>query len=194
MDIPDLQPYHPKLGNRFTRFIGRQLLRLIGWKIQGPFPKEKKLVVCIAPHTSNMDFFVAIFAILAMGLKATWMGKKQIFVWPVKGLLLKLGGKAVDRSNPKGMVGQVVEELNKADSMIYALAPEGTRKRVDNWKTGFLRIAKDANVPVGLAALDFKQKKLIFGPVMDITDIDADMVTIRKYYQSIPAKYPQNTN
>jgi len=146
MTYPTPQPHHPKLGNRFTCLLGKMLLKLIGWRLEGPFPKDKKMVVCLAPHTSNWDFFIAIFAVLAMQLKASWMAKDQIFVWPIRSLLLKLGGIPVNRSAPGGLVQQVVEQLEQSESMIFALAPEGTRTRVENWKNGFLRIAKQADV------------------------------------------------
>lgn len=194
MHIPEIQPYHPKLGNAFTRWLGKQLLELIGWKIKGEFPKEKKCVICVAPHTSNWDFFIAIFAVLAMGLKASWIGKHQIFVWPFKLLLLKLGGTPVNRASPKGVVGQIVEEFEKRDSMIFGLAPEGTRNYVKKWKTGFLRIAKEAQVPVYLAYLDFEKKEFGFGLKVEVSDINQTMVKIHQFYNEIPAKYPEKTN
>lgn len=192
---PQIEPHHPKLGNSFTSFVGKFLLKLIGWKVEGPFPKDKKMVVCLAPHTSNWDFFIAIFAVLAMKLKASWMGKQQIFVWPVKTLLLKLGGIPVNRSAPGGLVQQVVDKFEQAESMIFALAPEGTRTRVDPWKNGFLRIAKQANVPVYMGYFDFERK--VFGfhqePIW-VEDIEQTMAKIRAFYKTIPAKYPENTN
>ena len=192
---PQIKPHHPRLGNGFTSFIGKVLLKLIGWRVEGPFQNEKKMVVCIAPHTSNWDFFIAIFAVLAMKLKASWMGKQQIFVFPVKTLLLKLGGIPVNRAAPGGLVQQVVDKFNQSDSMIFALAPEGTRTKVDPWKNGFLRIAKQANVPVYMGYFDFDRK--VFGfhqhPII-VEDFDQSMEQIREFYKTIPAKYPENTN
>lgn len=195
MPYPTKQNYHPELGNSVTQFIGRKLLTLIGWKLEGEFPKEKKVVFCLAPHTSNWDFFIAIFAVLAMKLKANWMGKKQIFVWPVRSLLLKLGGIPVDRKAPGGLVQQIVDEFERSDSMIFALAPEGTRKRVKHWKSGFLRIAKQANVPVYMVYFNFEKKVFGFHPEkIEVDDIDEAMKQIREFYKNIPAKYPDNTN
>lgn len=195
MTYPTPAPHHPKLGNRLTQAMGKSLLKLIGWRLEGPFPQDKKMVVCLAPHTSNWDFFVAIFAVLAMQLKANWMGKHQIFVWPIRALLLKLGGIPVNRKAPGGLVQQVVDQLDTSESMIFALAPEGTRTRVEHWKNGFLRIAKQANVPVYMGYFDFERK--VFGFHQDpiiVDDIDACMVKIREFYRSIPAKHPHNTN
>jgi 1-acyl-sn-glycerol-3-phosphate acyltransferase len=195
MLYPEKQAYHPTLGNAFTQFLGKKLLNLIGWKLEGEFPKDKKVVFCLAPHTSNWDFFIAIFAVLSLKLKANWMGKKQIFVWPVRSFLLKLGGIPVDRSAPGGLVQQVVDEFERTDSMIFALAPEGTRKRVKNWKSGFLRIAKQAEVPVYMVYFNFDKKVFGFHPErIDVDDIDASMEKIRQFYKNIPAKYPNKTN
>ena len=195
MSQPVLAAYHAKLGNRFTSFIGRMLLKLIGWRIEGPFPQDKKMVICLAPHTSNWDFFVAIFAALAMRLKASWMAKHQIFVWPIKSILLKLGGIPVNRKAPGGLVQQVVDEFERADAMVFALAPEGTRTRVENWKNGFLRIAKQADVPVYMGYFDFDRKVFGFSQLrIVVDDIDQTMEEIRNFYKTIPAKHPENTN
>ncbi len=195
MSQPVLATYHAKLGNRFTSFIGRMLLKLIGWRIEGPFPQDKKMVICLAPHTSNWDFFVAIFAALAMRLKASWMAKHQIFVWPIKSILLKLGGIPVNRKAPGGLVQQVVDEFERTDAMVFALAPEGTRTRVENWKNGFLRIAKQADVPVYMGYFDFDRKVFGFSQQrIVVDDIDQTMEEIRNFYKTIPAKHPENTN
>ena len=195
MKSPSIASYHPRLGNNLTSAIGKFLLKVSGWKLEGEFPQEKKVVICLAPHTSNWDFFIAIFAVLALKLKANWMGKKQIFTWPIKTLLIKLGGLPVDRAAPGGLVQQVVDQFKQADSMVFALAPEGTRKRVSVWKNGFLRIAKQANVPVYLAYFDFERK--VFGfhaQPIQVEELDSSMQKIRDFYKGIPAKHPHNTN
>lgn len=195
MTYPTPAQHHPKLGNRLTSIIGKALLKLIGWRLEGPFPQDKKFVICLAPHTSNWDFFIAIFAVLAMQLKASWMAKHQIFVWPVKSLLIKLGGIPVNRKAPGGLVQQVVDKIEHSDSMIFALAPEGTRTKVDPWKNGFLRIAKQANVPVYMGFFDAKRKVFGFSEhCINVDDIDEAMTEIRAYYKSIPAIHPENTN
>ena len=195
MTHPIKQDFHPHLGNKLTKSIGTLCLKVLGWKLEGQFPNEKKMVFCLAPHTSNWDFFIAIFAVLQLQLRASWMGKKQIFVWPVKSLLLKLGGIPVDRAAPGGLVQQIVDEFERSESMIFALAPEGTRKKVENWKSGFLRIAKQANVPVYMIYFNFEDKVFGFHPErIDVTNINESMDKIRQFYKSVPAKYPENTN
>lgn len=194
MHIPQLQSHHPRLGNAFTQWLGRTLLYIIGWRLEGHFPKDKKFVACVAPHTSNWDFFIAIFAVLAMGLKASWIGKHQIFVWPIKGLLCGLGGSPVNRDNPKGVIEQVVDLFHERDSMVFGIAPEGTRRYVEKWKTGFLRIAMQAQVPVYMVYLDFDRKVFGFGPKVEVNNIEQDMQQILDFYKTIPAKYPESTN
>lgn len=195
MTYPKLAPHHPRLGNALTSVIGKTLLKLIGWRLEGPFPQDKKFVISLAPHTSNWDFFIAIFSVLALKMKANWMAKHQIFVWPIKGLLIKMGGIPVNRKAPGGLVQQVVDEIEQSESMIFALAPEGTRTKVDNWKNGFLRIAKQANVPVYMGYFDAERKVFGFSKYsIKVDDIDEAMAHIRAYYKKIPAIHPENTD
>lgn len=192
--VPELQTHHNRLGNRFTRWFGRNMLRLLGWNISGEFPADKKCVICVAPHTSNWDFFIAIFAVLAMDIKLNWGGKHQIFIWPIKSLLIGLGGMPINRKQAGGFVGQIVNELDQSESMVFALAPEGTRHHVPKWKNGFLRIANEAQVSVYLVHLDYNKKEMGFGPYIKVNDLDESMKFVRGYYQNIAAKYPEKTN
>ncbi|MBU2916398.1 1-acyl-sn-glycerol-3-phosphate acyltransferase, partial [Psychrosphaera sp. F3M07] len=164
------------------------------WQIKGEFPADKKCVICVAPHTSNWDFFIAIFAVLAMDIKLVWGAKHQIFIWPIKSLLGGLGGMPINRKQAGGVVGQIVNEFKQSESMVFALAPEGTRHHVPKWKNGFLRIAKEAQVPVYLVHLDYKKKEMGFGPSIVVDDLDASMEYVRNYYRAIPAKHPDKTS
>lgn len=192
--IPELQTHHSRLGNRLTRWFGRSMLGLLGWQVKGEFPADKKCVICVAPHTSNWDFFIAIFAVLAMDIKLVWGAKHQIFIWPIKSLLGGLGGMPINRKQAGGVVGQIVNEFKQSESMVFALAPEGTRHHVPKWKNGFLRIAKEAQVPVYLVHLDYKKKEMGFGPSIVVDDLDASMEYVRNYYRAIPAKHPDKTS
>jgi 1-acyl-sn-glycerol-3-phosphate acyltransferase len=194
MKVPELQPHHSRLGNRFTRWFGRSMLGLLGWNITGEFPADKKCVICIAPHTSNWDFFIGMFTLLALDVKLNWGGKHQIFIWPIKPLLLGLGGIAINRNQAGGFVGQIVNEFDKSESMVFALAPEGTRNYVPKWKNGFLRIAQEANVPVYLVSWDYGNKEMHFGHGIKVNNLDESMNFVREYYQKVVAKYPDQTN
>jgi 1-acyl-sn-glycerol-3-phosphate acyltransferase len=180
-------------GNAFTRGFGRLVLGLWGWKIENQPPNKAKWVGVVAPHTSNVDFFVGMAAILAMGLRAHWMAKHTLFrPRPVKWLLEALGGIPVDREQPIGVVEQVVAMFDEREHLVLGVTPEGTRKRVENWKTGFHRIARTAGVPIQLVSFDYGRKALTFGLLIEPSeDLECDMRLIRDYFSTVTAKRPE---
>lgn len=189
--VPALPPGWPRLGNRFTRWIGRCGLRLLGWRCTGELPANSQLVVAGGPHTSNWDFVVAMFAILALGVKISWLGKHSIFRWPVARLWYKLGGIPVDRAAAQGLVDQVVESFAQNKAQLVGIMPEGTRSKVARWKTGFLRIAKGAGVPVMLVGIDYPSRTLHFGHLMTPgNDLQADLEQVKSFIQSFRGKRP----
>lgn len=181
-------------GNRFSRWIGRLGLRVLGgWKVVGEMPDIKKAIVPVAPHTSNWDFFVGVFAMLALGLKLSFLGKHQIFVFPVKGILTWLGGIPVNRASPHGVVGDITTEFSQRDSLILALSPEGTRKKVLKWRTGFLYMARDAKVPVVPVALDFAAREIRIGQSIKVgQDIEAGLAAVKEFTSQARGKVPEN--
>lgn len=180
-------------GNRFSRWIGRLGLRALGgWKVVGQMPDIKKAIVPAAPHTSNWDFFVGIFGMLALGLRISFLGKHQIFVFPVRRILTWLGGIPVNRASPHGVVGDITTAFAERDSLILALSPEGTRKKVENWRTGFLYIARDAKVPVVPLALDFAMREIRIGQPIEITDdIEAGLAAVKAFTGQARGKIPE---
>jgi 1-acyl-sn-glycerol-3-phosphate acyltransferase len=192
--LPVIPATLPRRYSSLGRKLGLGLLKLLGgWSIKGELPAHTKMVIAVAPHTSNQDFFVGIAAALALDLKIRFLGKHSIFVWPVKGLLMSLGGIAVDRSHPHGVVGQVVAEFNQSETLLLGLSPEGSRKKVENWRSGFWFIAKQANVPICLVGLDYQHKQLVFGPCFTAGENFAeDLLQMRAFFQQMTAKYPEN--
>ncbi len=190
----------PPLGVRWPRHqsaraqrFGSWLFRKLGWQLQGQLPDLPKLVVAVAPHTSNWDFVVAMAASLALGVKISFLGKHSIFVWPLQNFLLRFGGIPVERSHTHGIVGQLVQQFACQDQLVLGIAPEGTRKKVGQWKSGFWQIAKQANVPIQLIGLDFASKQLVFGPLLQPGDSFADdYPQMRAFFQQMHPKYPQN--
>jgi len=190
MYVPSKQPHHPEFGNAFTRWLGRMAFRVLGWKMAGEFPKDKQCVAVLAPHTSNWDFVFTVIAMLAIGIKFSWMGKHTLFRWPVGGALRGLGGVSVNRAAAHGVVGEMVHQFKSNPDLILGITPEGTRSKVREWKTGFLSIAKEAKVPVVAIYLDFKNKVLGFGPMFVVSDdIQEDLDKIRDFYSQFQGKH-----
>lgn len=192
--LPAIPATLPRRYSSFSQKLGLLLLKLLGgWRIQGEIPAHQKMVIAVAPHTSNQDFFVAIAAVLALELDIRFLGKHSIFVWPVKGLLKALGGIAVDRRHPHGVVGQVVAQFEQNQSLLLGLSPEGSRKKVEQWRSGFWYIAQQADVPICLVGLDYQKKQLVFGPCFDVGENFADdLQKMRMFFQQMTAKYPEN--
>lgn len=183
----------PMGGNRFSGWLGRTLLKITGWKFDGSLPQYPKMVLAVAPHTSNWDFFLGLAVLFALRIRIRFLGKHSIFVPVIKQLLESIGGIPVERSAAHGIVGQVVDEFTANEKMILAVAPEGTRSAIFPWKTGFLAIAHKANVPVVLIGFDFKEKRIRFGPVLvSQGNFDHDMQKVYEFYATVPAKYPNN--
>ena len=137
--------------------IGRTYLRLSGWRIEGAFPQDPKLLTIVAPHTSNWDFPLGLAVVFALELRVSWLGKHSLFKAPFKSFLQWLGGIPVDRRASHGVVGACVAAFESAPAILLALAPEGTRKGVSQWKSGFHSIATGAGVPIFPVAFDYRE-------------------------------------
>ena len=183
----------PKGGNKFTGWLGDSLLSVTGWKLEGKLPQHPKLVLAVAPHTSNWDFFLGVALLFSLRIKIRFLGKHSIFVPVVKQLLELIGGIPVDRKSTQGIVDQVVTQFNAQHKMILAIAPEGTRSPKFPWKTGFLAIAHQAKAHVVLIGFDFARKRIVFGPVfLSDGNFDDEMQKVYRFFSTITAKYPEN--
>lgn len=182
--VPRLPPRAPRVKpNAFTRWIGRSVLRLGGWRVVGPLPDVSKLVLIVAPHSSNWDGIWGFAAKLALGFEVKVLGKAQLFWWPLGPLLRRLGVIPIDRSSPQGTVGQAVDMIRRADRIWYAITPEGTRKRVEKWKSGFWKIAHEARVPILPAYFHYPEKRIGIGPLFATSgDMAADIAALRGWY------------
>lgn len=183
--IPEVPPNMPQVPpNRFTRWLGRSVLRLGGWRIQGPIPDLAKAVLVVAPHSSNWDGFWGMAAKISLGLQVRVLGKAQLFWWPLGPLLRKLGAIPVDRSSPQGTIEQAVAIIRDFDRIWFTLTPEGTRKPVKTWKTGFWKIARQAQVPIVLAYLHYPEKVIGISHVFHTSDDPLrDIAEIREWYR-----------
>lgn len=157
--------------------------RLAGWTVQPMVNVPEKCVVIGYPHTSNWDFVLLQGVAFYFGIKLNWLGKKQLFPFGLAGIMRALGGIPVDRSAPQGLVHQVADEIRDAKGPVrLVVPPEGTRSRVEYWKSGFYRIALAANVPIQVSEVCFRRKIIGFGITIHPTgNVREDMDKIRAY-------------
>ena len=187
----DAVPEHLRAKrNRVSRWLGFLVLKLMGWNIKGVVPNLKRFIVIGAPHTSNWDFILAMAFILGLNLRLRWMAKHTIFKPGIRWLMMWLGGIPTDRTNPKLIVENVAKIAEKERGVIIGLTPEGTRKKVIKWKTGFLRLAKTLDCPILMIGLDFPKRIIVVGAIFHPTgDNDADLAFIRNYYGQFEGKH-----
>ena len=183
--VPPSPPQMPRVTpNAFTRWLGRSLLRLGGWRVRGTLPDQPRLVAIAAPHSSNWDGIWGFAAKLALGVEIRVLGKAELFWWPLGPLLRRLGVVPLDRSSPQGTVEQAVALFERSPRLWYALTPEGTRKRVTKWKSGFWKIARGAGVPILPVYFHYPEKTIGIGDLFHPTaDAEADMARLRDWYR-----------
>jgi 1-acyl-sn-glycerol-3-phosphate acyltransferase len=170
-------------------WLGMSLFR---WDVEGEVPDVPRFVLIVAPHTSNWDFVVALFADLALDLDAAWMGKHTIFVGPFGAWLRSLGGIPVVRHAAHNVVAQMVDEFARRDRLILAIAPEGTRKRVERWKSGYWHIARQAGVPILPVGLDFGRRAIVIGELVKTTEsIEHDEEQLRAFFARMTPRRPR---
>ena len=191
--IPELGEFVPRRGGRlsigFTRFLGK----LIGWTVEGTLPNTNKIMVIGAPHSSNWDWILTLFAANYLGVRISWMAKHTLFRWPFGYVMRWLGGVPVDRRAAQGTVGQAVERFQRRDELILCITPEGTRRKVREWKHGFYHIAEGADVPIVAAAFDYGRKRVCFGPVFKPSgNLEEDLPIIKSFFDGVKPKNPQN--
>jgi len=193
MKVPALRPKVPARGNAFSHALGRASYALTGWHFIGELPDLPKFVLIIAPHTSNWDFFVGLGALFALGIKLEFFGKDSIFTWPLGPVMRWLGGIPVDRSVSQDRVAESVAEFKLRDKLILGVAPEGTRKPVEEWKTGFYHVARGAGVPIVPVGFDYAKKAIVIGePFTPTGDVEGDIERLRGFFENIKAKRPEN--
>lgn len=168
------------------RFI---LTKVLGWHItpgEDVLPPEPKTVILFAPHTSIWDAVIGFFYFRSLGDKLKIMVKKEAFFPPLSWILKLIGGFPIDRSNPQEMIVSLIHHIKESDSYYLAMCPEGTRKPVRRWKTGYHTIATQTGLPVRLAHMDFKKKEVGYGPLYELKGTAReDTDNIQKIYKSM---------
>lgn len=172
--------------------MGRTWLRAFGWRIESELADCDRAVFVAAPHTSNWDLPFTLATAWAMDMHVSWAGKESIFRPPFGAFMKALGGVPIDRSKRANQVEKIAERLRDAEHLYLVIAPAGTRSRRDHWKSGFYRIALEADVPILLGYLDYGQKRAGLGPVLRPTgDLRHDMDTIRAFYADKRGRHPE---
>ncbi|CAN5156493.1 lysophospholipid acyltransferase family protein [soil metagenome] len=162
-----------------------------GWTIEGAAPRPRKFVIIGAPHTSNWDFVYFLGASDALDLKLSFIGKDSLFRWPFGGMMRDLGGIPIDRSKSSDLVQAMITEFATRDEFMLTIAPEGTRGKARQWRTGFYHIALGAGVPIVCGLMDYRRKVVGLGQaIMPTGDYDADMVELAKLYNACTPKHP----
>ena len=173
--------------------IARISLALGRYRIVGTPPSEPVSVLVAAPHTSNWDFPLMLFMAWRSGLSPRWLGKKEMFAGPLGFFFRALGGVSVDRGAPGALVADLVARARSEASLVLVIPAEGTRKKSEYWKSGFYRIASEAEIPIALSFVDNATRTGGFGPVFRPSgDVSADMDIIRAFYADKGGVKPEN--
>lgn len=171
-------------------------LKLVGWRIPSELPGADRYVLIGYPHTSNMDFFIAMLAKGALGLKFHFVAKHTLFWWPLSSILRALGGIPVDRRSSNGFIGQLVERFEmaktKGEPLVVGMMPEGTRSYREFWRSGFYYLAGEAGVPLVAGFIDYRTKTLGWGPLTQLSgNPDEDLAKLNEFYADIQGKFPE---
>ncbi|NLV44369.1 MAG: glycerol acyltransferase [Candidatus Hydrogenedentes bacterium] len=181
----------PSMMNRATGAFCRWALRRLGWTLVGSQIEMPKAVLIAAPHTTNWDLFYTLLCARAIHISIWFMMKHTHFWWPASILWNWLGGVPINRTKACGVVTQMVEAFAERDRLYLVIPPEGTRRSVDCWKTGFYHIAHEAKVPVWPWFIDYKNKRVGCGDVIHPTgDIESDFERIRAFYEATYGPMP----
>jgi len=170
-----------------TKFIFHKLL---GWKIVGDFDRSiKKSVVIVAPHTTNFDFIVCSFTRRILKTQINFVGKKALFVWPIGWYFRWMGGEPLERKKSQNKVEATVSVFESLEEFRLAIAPEGTRKKVEGWRTGYYYIALQAKVPIIPVSLDYPSKTISIGKEFYPTgSVEIDEPKLREFFKGAIGK------
>jgi len=179
-----------EMKKRLYEFI---FFRLMGWKITGSFDEKiKKCVIAVMPHTCNFDFFIGLFVRGIANQQMNFVGKKELFMFPFGYYFRSIGGAPLDRSGGKNLVDSIVDIFNSREVFRLGIAPEGTRKKVTELRTGFYYIALKANVPIVPVAFDFSKKEVKIGSPMYVTGaFNEEMKVFLEFYKGVKGKFPE---
>lgn len=198
-NLPKLRKRHlgenvPQRGAKISRYVAQSIMKLSGWQTVGEVPNIAQAVVIGVPHTSNIDGLYTLPALLALDIDIRIMGKQQLFNVPILAQVLTWCGVIPINREKKGSILQAsIDKFKQQPQLFLGLAPEGTRKYTEQWKTGFYYLALGANVPILPVALDYKTKQLRFLPLFYPSgDIEQDLPKLYEYFAGVEGYYPAN--
>ena len=169
------------------------LLRMAGWRVNITVPDYPKMIICVAPHTSNWDFVLGELAYTSVGRRAGFLMKESWFFFPLGILFRAIGGVPVSRKGGSSLTEALVKRYNSSSRLVLAITPEGTRSRTTRWHHGFLHIARQAGIPIALGAIDKKTRSITIERIFTPTgDVEADMRAIKEYYRQFTGLIPGN--
>ena len=185
-----LPPAMPQFPDRAWRHAFRAWVETSGWWLEGEFPDVPKLVLIVAPHSSWWDGIWGLLFKVSLGADIAFMAKRELFRWPLGGLLRRLGGVPIVRGEATDVVSQMVERFRARERLWLGIEPEGTRKAVSKWKSGFWHIARQAGVPILPGYFDYPRKVIGLGPLFTPgDDKDADIAKLRAFYRPYKGKH-----
>ena len=189
IQIPEqFRASHPILLQK----IGKFFLTITGWKFKGDIPRSDRIILVAGPHTSNWDFLLALAFIFGLNLNVFWIGKHTLFKNGFSKIMRKLGGIPVDRASPELLMNEVSYIVKRQQGVIIAISPEGTRKKVERLKSGFLRIAKTTNSQILLAGIDFESKLIHLGKLFQPSgNTESDLLNVHNYFRQFQGKRPE---
>ena len=189
IQIPEqFRASHPILLQK----IGKFFLTITGWKFKGDIPRSDRIILVAGPHTSNWDFLLALAFIFGLNLNVFWIGKHTLFKNGFSKIMRKLGGIPVDRASPELLMNEVSNIVKRQQGVIIAISPEGTRKKVERLKSGFLRIAKTTNSQILLAGIDFESKLIHLGKLFQPSgNTESDLLDVHNYFRQFKGKRPE---
>lgn len=177
----------------FKELCGWLLYKHLGWSKEVTEEHPEKYIICLAPHTSNWDFILGQLYMRAEGFSINFLMKKEWFFWPLGVLFRRIGGIPVWRSKHTSMTDNLARTAEERKSFRLCITPEGTRKRVDDWKKGFYFIALKANLPILLYGVDYTDRKIVCTKTIHPTgDLESDMKEIKRYFKDFRGKKPEN--
>ena len=183
---------YPRAHRPLLPAIGRMMMRLSGWSFVGAMPEMPKFVIIVAPHTSNWDFPIGVWALFALDLKSYWFGKDSLFRPPMGAFMRMINGRPVRRDSSEGVVAQMAAAVRAEPQFVLTITPEGTRKSVDHWRTGFYRIAEAAGVPIVPVVFDWTHREIrITAPVYPSGNLEADVAMIQALFRPEMARHPE---